>query len=68
MRHNKIYKKFFPCVNTNNLNHHIVPTLSEDKSDTVTIHVSVNNMMNGTDRDDLILPLVELDLHARIMG
>ena len=28
--------------------------LSKDKHDNVIIHVGVNDMMNGTDRDDLI--------------
>ena len=28
--------------------------LSKDKPDNVIIHVGVNDMMNGTDRDDLI--------------
>ena len=51
----KIYKKCFPGVNVNHLNHHIIPTLSEDKPDTKIIHVGVSNMMNGTDRDYLIL-------------
>ena len=55
LRHNEIYKKSFLGVNANHLNHNIILTLSEDKLDTVIIHVGVNNMMNGTDRDDLIL-------------
>ena len=55
MRHKEIHKKCFPGVNANHLNHYIIPTMSEDKPDTVIIHVSVNDMMNGRDRDDLIL-------------
>ena len=55
LRHNEIYKNCFPGVNANHLNHYIIPTLSEDKPDTVIIHVGVNDIMNGTDRDDFIL-------------
>ena len=54
LRHNEIYKKCFPAVQVNHLNHHIFQKLSEDKPDTVIIHVDVNDMMNGIDRDDLI--------------
>ena len=64
MRQNKIYKKCFPGVNADHLNHHIIPTLSEDKPDTGIIYVGVNE----TDRDDLILQIGKLDLHGRIMG
>ena len=53
--HNEIYKKCFPGVNANHLNHPIIPKLSEDKLNTVIIHVGVNDIMNGTVRDDLIL-------------
>lgn len=31
--------------------------LSEDKRDTLIIHVNVNNIMNGIYRDDLILQI-----------
>ena len=55
LKHNETYKKCFPGVNANHLNHHIIPTLSEDKPDTVIIHVGVNDIMNRTDRDDFIL-------------
>ena len=47
LRHNKIYKKRFPSVNANHLNHHIIRTLSEDKPGTVIVHVGVNDIMNG---------------------
>ena len=51
----EIYKKCFPGVNANHLKHHIIPTLNEDKPYTLIIHVGVNDIMNGTDRDNLVV-------------
>ena len=50
----------FPGVNANQLNHNIIPTLSEDKPDTVIIHVGVNDIMKRIDRDDLILQISKI--------
>ena len=36
---------------------YIIPTFSEDKPDTVITHVGMNDMMNGTDPDDLIIQI-----------
>ena len=67
-RHNEIYKKCFSGVNANHLKHHIIQTLSEDKPDTVIIHVGVNDIMNGTDRDDLILQIGRIGLTCKNYG
>ena len=57
MKHKEIYTKYFPDVNVNELNHHIIPTVSDDRLGTVIIHVDVNDMLSGTDSDDLILQI-----------
>ena len=51
----KYIKNAFLVLTQSQLNHRIIPTLCKDKPDTVIIHVGVNDLMNGTDRDDLIL-------------
>ena len=68
LRHSEIYKKCFPGVNTNHLKLHIIPTLSEDKPDTVIIHVGVDDMMNGTDRDGLILQIGRIGFTCKNYG
>ena len=102
---NEIYKKTFPAVNVDQLNHHIFPKLSGDKPDTpvdtgrklnvhktfrrrpgrllnvlctfnlrpvstgtVIIHVGVNDMMNGIDRDDLILYIGSIGFTCKNCG
>ena len=55
--YNKIYKKHFLSVNANQLNHHTIPMLSKDKPNTAIIYVGVNDMMNRTDHNDLILQI-----------
>ena len=57
LRHNKICEKCFPGINANHLNHHIIQRLSEDKTDTVIIHVGVNDVINRTDHNNLILQI-----------
>ena len=58
----------FPGVNTNQLNHNIIPTLSEDKPDTVIIHVGVNDIMKRIDRDDLILQISKIGFTCKNYG
>ena len=49
-----IYKKCFPGVSSNHLNHHILPTLHEDQPDSVIIHVGINDLLNDVAINDLI--------------
>ena len=66
--HNEIYKKAFPGVNANRLNHQIIPALSEDKPVILVIHVGVNDIMNRTDSDDLILQIGRIGVTCKNYG
>ena len=36
------------------MNHHIIPTLLEDKPDIVIVHVGINDVLNRFDQDQII--------------
>ena len=36
------------------MNHHIIPTLLEDKPDIVTVYVGINDILNRFDQDQII--------------
>ena len=36
------------------MNHHIIPTLLEDKPDVVIVHVGINDVLNRFDQDQII--------------
>ena len=40
------YRKNFSGVNSVHMNHHIVPTLLEDKPNIVIVHVGINDVLN----------------------
>ena len=68
MRHNKIYKKCFLGVNVDHLNHHITPMLRKDKPKIENIHVGVNDMMNGSDHNGLILRIDRTEFISKNYG
>ena len=49
-----IYRKTFPGVNLVHMNHHIIPTLLEDKPDIVILHVGINDVLNRFDQGQII--------------
>ena len=63
-----IYKKCFPGVNSNHLNNYILPTLCEDKPDSVIVHAGVNNIMNGTNHDDLVTQIENVCITCKKYG
>ena len=53
-RNTIVYRKTFPGVNSLHLNHHILPTLREDKPDIVLVHVGINDLLNRCHHDDIV--------------
>ena len=49
-----VYRKTFPRVNSVHMNHHIIPTLLEDKPDIAIVHVGINDVLNRFDQDQII--------------
>ena len=49
-----VYRKTFPGVNSVHMNHHIIPTLLEDKPDIVIVHVGINDVLNRFNQDQII--------------
>ena len=49
-----VYRKTFPGVNSVHMNHHIIPTLLEDKPDIVIVHVGINDLLNRFNQDQII--------------
>ena len=46
-----VYRKAFPGVNSVRMNHHIIPTLLEDKPDIVIVNVGINDVLNRFNQD-----------------
>ena len=53
-RNTIVYRNNFPGVNSVHMNHHIIPTLLEDKPDVVIVHVGINDVLNSFDQDKII--------------
>ena len=53
-RNTIVYRKTFSRVNSVHMNHHIIPTLLEDKPDIVTVYVGINDVLNRFDQDQII--------------
>ena len=68
VKHKEIYKKCFPGVNANHLNHYVLPKLSEDQPDAVIIHVGINDIINGTDHNDLVSQINNIALTCKNYG
>ena len=49
-----VYRKTFPGVIPVHMNHHIIPTLLEDKLDIVIVHVGINDVLNRCNQDQII--------------
>ena len=53
-RNTIVYRKTFSVVNSVHMNHHIIPTLLEDKPDIVTVYVGINDVLNRFDQDQIV--------------
>ena len=49
-----VYRNTSPGVNSIHMNHHIIPTLLEDKPDIVIVHVGINDVLNRCNQDPII--------------
>ena len=63
-----IYKKCFPGVNANHLNHQILPTLYEDQPDAAIIHVGINDILNGIDVNYIVNEIGKVGITCKQNG
>ena len=48
LRHSKAFFRSFSDANAKQLRHYIIPTLIDDKSDVIVIHVGTTDILNHT--------------------
>ena len=49
-----VYHKTFSGINSAHMNHHIIPTLLEDKPDIIIVHVGINDRLNRFHQGQII--------------
>ena len=60
-----VYRKTFPGVNSVHMNHHIIPTLLEDKLDIVIVHVGINDVLNRFNQDQVIKNIQQMCINCK---
>ena len=62
-----VYRKSSLGVNSIHVNHHIIPTLLEDKSDIITVHVGINDVLNRYTKTKLTKIFSRYTSHAKTL-
>ena len=68
LRSGKAFFKTFSGANTKQLSHYIIPSLVDDKPDTVIIHVGTNDVLNGANDTELANSIIKIGMICKQHG
>ena len=68
LRHGKAFFRSFSGANTKQLRHYIIPTLVDDKSDAIVIHVGKNDILNHANHENIAHSIINIGLDCKTNG
>ena len=68
LRHGKAFFRSFNGENAKQLRHYIIPTLIDDKPDTIVIHVGTNDILNHANHEDIARSIISTGLDCKSNG
>ena len=60
LRNGKAYFRWFSGATSKQLDHYIIPSLVDDKSDTVIIHVGTNDILYNASYEDIARNIIKI--------
>ena len=68
LRHDKTFFRPFSGANATQLRHYIIPTLVDDKLDTIVIHVGTNDILNHANHENIAHSITNIGLDCKNNG
>ena len=68
LRHGKAFFRSFSGAYTKQLRHYIIPTLVDDKSDAIVIHVGKNDILNHAKHENIAHSIINIGLDCKTNG
>ena len=68
LRHGKAFFRSFSGANAKQLRHYIIPTLVDDKSDAIVIHVGKNDILNHAKHENIAHSIINIGLDCKTNG
>ena len=66
--HGKAFLRSFSGANAKQLRHYIIPTLINDKPDTIVIHVGTKDILNHANNEDIARRIINIGLDCKNNG